>query len=127
MIKRVLIPLVLLASLFMVAYWLMQSGTSDNQTNIDFIKSKVYNNKIIDMQNEISVRTTDDIKWYYDKNDTIVIEYGKILLKFKINDFIKPEVQDELNKIFISVKQHPETLEFKLYFRDKELKEYVKK
>lgn len=119
--------IVVLGVLFIVVFWLMQHGAVDNTKNIEFIEAHCYNGKVVDMQNEVSVRGVEDVKWYYDKHDTIVIEYGKILLKYKVSEFIKPEIQQALNRVFITTKQNPETLELTLYWNDQEMTEYVKK
>lgn len=124
---RVGSSIVVLSALLFVVFWFNQHGAVDNSGNIEFIQSHMYNGKIIDMQNEISIRSVDDLKWYYDKHDTIVIEYGKVLLKYKIKDFVTPEVQEELNSILITVEQNKETLKFTLFFDGQEMTEYVKK
>lgn len=122
------IPAILiLAILFFVLYWFMQYDTSDNKANIEFIKSHCYNGQVLDMQNEISVRYVEDVKWYYDKNKTIVIEYGKILLKYKTKDFVKEDTLKDLQDIFITVKQNKDTLALTLYFQGEEMTEYVKR
>jgi hypothetical protein len=127
LVKRIFEFIIILSCLILLLFWYIQKDTTDYRNNLEFIQSKIYNNKLLDFQNEVSVRNIEDIKWYYDKGNTICIEYGKILLKFKVSDFIKDDIQKELNKIFITTKQHKETKELKLYFREKELKEYVKK
>ena len=119
--------IIVLAALLFVVFWFNQHGAVNNDNNISFIQSHMYNGKLIDLQNEISIRTPDDIKWYYDDHDTIVIEFGKILLKYNLSDFVTKDVQDALNSIDISVRQNPETLKFTLYYQGEELKEYVKK
>lgn len=126
-IRIVGVAVVILAIMFFIAYWMNQQGTTDNKNNIDFIKAKTYNGKVIDMQNEVSVKSVEDVKWYYSKRDTITIEYGKILLKYTTKDFVTPEVQQDLNSIFITVKQHPETYALTLYFQGQEMTEYVQK
>jgi hypothetical protein len=126
-VKGGVTAVVILATMFLVVYWMAQNDTTDNTKNIEFIKSHSYNGKVVDMQNEISVRSVDDVKWYYDKGKTIVIEYGKVLLKYKTKEFITPEVQKDMNDIFIVVHQHPETFELKLLFQGEEMKEYVKR
>lgn len=119
--------IIVLAALLFVVFWFNQHGAVNNDKNIEFIQAHMYNGKLIDLQNEISIRTPDDIKWYYDDHDTIVIEYGKVLLKYNLSDFVTKEVQDDLSTILISVTQHPETLKFTLFYQGEELKEYVKK
>lgn len=110
-----------------VVFYLYQNGTINNENNIKFIESHFYNNKLIDSQNEVGVKSSDDVKWYYDDSKyTICIQYGKVLLKYKVKDFIKHKNQEELNKILIKTEQNKETLELILYYNNKELKEYVK-
>lgn len=128
MIKKILGSIVVLAALIIVGLWLLQHDTSDNSRNIEFIKAHLYNGKIIDMQNELHIKNPlEDIKWYMSDHDTLSIEYGKILLKYKISDFVKPEIQQMLNSIGITTKQNKDTLKFTLYYLEDELKEYVKK
>ena len=124
---KVVSSVVIIGALLFVVFWFNQHGAVDNYRNIEYIQAHMYNGKIIDLQNEISIRSVDDVKWYYDDHDTIVIEYGKVLLKYKLSDFVTKDVQDELNSILITTKQHPETLEFTLYFDGQEMTEYVKK
>lgn len=127
LILKILSSIIIVGILIFVGFWLYQHGAVDNSNNIEFIKSHMYNGKLVDSQNEISIRSIDDVKWYYDSHDIIVIEYGKILLKYKISDFVSKEVQEELNSILISVDQNPETLAFTIYFDGQEVTEYVKK
>lgn len=126
-VRKIISGILILGMLFMVVYWMSLDGATDNKTNIEFIKSHCYNGKVLDMQNEVSVHSSDDVKWYYDKHDTIVIEYGKVLLKYKIEDFIKADTQNDLRDIFITTKQNRDTLELTLYFQDEGLTEYVKR
>lgn len=127
MIKKAIGGILIFGLLGIVVMFFIRDGATDNKTNIEFIKSHCYNNKIIDMQNEISIKSSDDVKWYYDKGDSIVIEYGKILLKYKTKDFVTDDVQKDMNDIFISVKQNPESLELYVYFQDELLPEYIKR
>lgn len=114
-------------SLIFVLVWLGQHGTVDNKRNIEFIQAHCYNGKVIDMQNEVGVKSVKDIKWYYDDHDTIVIEYGKIALKYKISEFVTPEAQELLNTVFIRTEQNKATLDFILYWNDEEVTKYVKR
>lgn len=118
--------LIVVAGLVFVGLWLNQHGTVNNTKNIEYILAHCYNNKLIDLQNEIGVQSVDDLKWYYDDHDTIVIEYGKILLKYTLKDFVRADIQQGLNSIFITTKQHPETLKFRLFWNGQEIPEYVK-
>ena len=119
--------ILILAVLGLIGFWLWQHDAVDNTKNIEFINAHFYNGELIDLQNEIGVQSSDDVRWYMDKYDTIVIEYGKILLKYKTSDFVTSEVQNELNSILITTEQNKETLEFKLYWNGEELPKYVKK
>lgn len=126
LVRGGVVSLIILTVMFFIAYWMSQQGTSDNKNSIEFIKAHTYNGKVVDLQNEVSVDSVKDVKWYYSKNKTITIEYGKILLKYKTEDFVTPEVQKDLQDVFITVKQHPETFELTLYFQEQEMTEYVK-
>ena len=126
--KRIIGSTFVFIALGLVLLYFMQMDTVDNPRNIQFIKDHMYNGEILDMQNEVSVESADDIKWYYlDGKEIICIEYGKVLLKYKMEDFIKPETIKDLNDVLITVKQNKETLEFTLYFDGEELPRYVKK
>lgn len=125
LVKGSMSALIILSIMFFIAYWMNQQGTTDNKNNIKFIQAKTYNGKLIDMQNEVSVKSIKDIKWYYSKRKTITIEYGKILLKYKIKEFITEEVQTDLNSIFITTKQNSETFKLSLFFQAIEIPEYV--
>lgn len=127
MIRKAISLIICLGALFFVVFWFNQHGAVNNTKNIEFIKAHTYNGKMIDLQNEIGVSSSDDIIWYYDKHDTIVIEYGKISLKYNLSDFVKSDVQSALNDVFITVKQNKETLKFKIYYNGEEIPEYVKK
>lgn len=127
MIKNIFVGCLTLAILFCVVVYLSKNDTVNNDVNVDFIISHSYNGKVLDMENEVSVKGPDDIKWYYSKNDTITIEFGKILLKYELADFVTKEVQDKLNSINIFTKQNKESLLFTLYYFGDELIEYVKK
>lgn len=113
--------------LLFAAWWIWRNGATDNTNNIEFITSHCYNGEVIDMQNEIGVDSVEDLRWYFDDNETIVIEYGKILLKYTIDDFISDKSQNELNSVFITTQQNPETLEFTLFWQGQEITKYVKK
>lgn len=117
-----------LGLLVFVVFWFSKSGAVDNERNIEFIKSKMYNGELIDMQNEVKVNGVDDIKWYFeDNNKFITIDFGKIRLKYEVSEFIKGETQKALNEIGITVKQEKKTRKWKLYYQGEELTEYVKR
>lgn len=127
LVKNISIILITLLLLVLVGLWISQQGTKDNKNGIEFIKSRSYNGKVLDFQNEVSVKSVEDVKYYYDKHGNIIIEYGKVLLKYKTKDFITEEVQKDLNDVFITVEQHPETYEFIIFFQGEEIIEYVKR
>lgn len=127
MLKKALSLVIPMLLLGMVLYFMYGNGTNNNNTNIEFIKDHCYNGRIVDLQNEITVKSEKDIKWYKDKRDTLVIEYGKITLKYNIKDFDNQEVLDKLEEVFITVKRHKVTKELVFYFQGKELVEYVKR
>lgn len=127
MFKKAVSTITVLSLLVIVGFWISQHGATNNETNMQFIRDRSYNGKLLDMQNEVSVRDVGDVKWYYDDRDNLVIEYGKVMLKYKTKDFVTPEVQKDLNEIGITTKQHKETLEFTLFYQGEEMTEYVQR
>lgn len=123
--KRIFLVIILVVVGGM-AYWLYVDNPSDNEASIEFIKSRIYNGQILDLQQDLDVDSVKDIKWYMEK-DRVTIEYGSMILKYSVKDLEKQEIQNILESVFITVKQNKNTKEFTLYFQGEEITKYVKK
>jgi hypothetical protein len=121
-VKKIFIVVVILA-VGGITYWSLYGAPSDNLASIEFIQSRMFNGEIIDLQQDLRVEGVEDIKWY-EKRNNIYIEYGTVLLKYPVSEFVKPEVQEDLNSILLETKQNAETLEFTLYFNGEEVTKY---
>lgn len=126
-VKKVFASVITFALLGLVVFWFAQHDAVNNTKNIEFIEAHMYNGKVIDLQNEVGVQSVDDVRWYYDDHDVIVIEYGKIMLKYKLTDFVTKDIQDALNRILITTEQNKVSLEFTLYWDGQEITKYVKR
>ncbi|HBF5809558.1 TPA: hypothetical protein KOR75_001139 [Clostridioides difficile] len=95
-------------------------------SSIDFIASHINGRgQIVDFQNDLGVKSIDDIKFYNTKND-IEIEFGKIRLKFDKKKLDTDEVLNALERIHIKVRKNEETGEYKIYYNDEPIDLYVR-
>lgn len=124
--KKLLLALVLFAVGITWFVWYSQIREDGTMSSIDFIASHINGRgQIVDFQNDLGVKSIDDIKFYNTKND-IEIEFGKIRLKFDKKKLDTDEVLNALERIHIKVRKNEETSEYKIYYNDEPIDLYVR-
>lgn len=120
-IKCVLVPVALILVVVSVAR--LYTGISNKATvdNLKYIAKHVNSvGRIVDYQGDIGVRSIDDIKLYV-KEDTVRIEFGKILLEWRYDDFLSEKYDDALERIGLYREIDKKTNELKVYYLEEEL------
>lgn len=124
--KKLLLALVLFAVGITWFVWYSQIREDGTMSSIDFIASHINGRgQIVDFQNDLGVKSIDDIKFYNTKND-IEIEFGKIRLKFDKKKLDTDEVLNALERIHIKVRKNEETGKYKIYYNDEPIDLYVR-
>ena len=124
--KKLLLALVLFAVGITWFVWYSHIREDGTMSSIDFIASHINGRgQIVDFQNDLGVKSIDDIKFYNTKND-IEIEFGKIRLKFDKKKLDTDEVLNALERIHIKVRKNEETGEYKIYYNDEPIDLYVR-
>lgn len=107
-------------------YWLTFKDTNSNDKYVEYIAQHIHNGHILDWSNDLHVQSVDDIKWYEDSGDRVVIEYGIIKLTYYRDDLLSDETKEKLNTILIDVKLSPYTGKLHVYWDGKEVEKHVK-
>jgi len=81
--------------------------------------------QLVDMQEEISVNSLDDIKFFETKKN-IEIEFGKVTLKWKRADFLTGETQKLLQTIGLDFRYNEEADNIELYYQKQKVDKWVK-
>lgn len=106
--------------------WFQYTGAfyGSTEDNIKFIQSHLNSSgKLVDLQDEISVKGVDDIKFFF--GDKVEIHFGEVLLRWKKDEFLTKEVQKELNKIGITIKVNKKTNKLHLFYHGEEVQRWV--
>ena len=120
-IKYVLVPIALILVIVSVAKLYLGIGNKATVDNLKYIAKHVNSvGRIVDYQGDIGVRSIDDIKLYI-KEDTVRIEFGKILLKWRYDDFLSEKYDNALERIGLYREIDKKTNELKVYYLEEEL------
>lgn len=124
-IKVVLFPFVLL--LIVLAYWYFTQYVSISSTNknIEFIREH-FNAKgeLIDYQNELNVKSMDDIKLFV-KDNKVQIDFGNVKLKWTAAQFVAAENIKALESIYITAYKDKKTNRLRVYYKGQEIQRWV--
>ena len=122
-----LLSLVCIVAIIMVGYKFYQAREEQiNQSNLEFIQKHVNSmGKLVDFENEIGVKSIDDIKLYVSK-EKVRIKFGKIQLDFKYEDLKTKEMKEQLKKIGFDVMNINDSKKLKVYYRGVELVRWAK-
>lgn len=121
----ILIPAILFIAV-MYFYEVKQDiNKSSTKDSIEYI-SKHFNasGKLIDYQNDLGVKTVEDIKFFL-KGDKVEIHFGKILLNWRLKDFVSKENQEELKKVFINIYRDAKTGKIRVFYKGEEVERWV--
>ena len=123
----IIIPIIaFIAIYFGFNEWTGLSTGSTNTKNIEYIASHINGQgKIVDYQNNLGAKSAEDIKLYVEGNE-VTIHFGRIVLEWKMEDFVTQEVGDELKKIHITRYRDEETGKLRVFWQGEELVRYVK-
>jgi hypothetical protein len=123
----IIVPLFLVGAVTAWYFYENMVGNGATESNIAFILEHIdHRGEIIDFREEISVKSVENIRLFWKSDKDIVIEYGKIRLKWtKLEDFLAKENLDRLKQIFITLKQDRRTLEYHVYWKDQKVTRWV--
>lgn len=124
--KFVLFALLFLgAAVLWFTYGKIASGGAHD--SVLFIKQHLNGRgQISDMQEEIFVRgQEDDISWFQTSKG-VEIRYGKVKLKYKLEDLSLQETIYDLQSIFIEFRQDKSTGELYMFYRGNKIEKSVK-
>ena len=98
---------------------------SSREKGFEFIERHINSNgELKDITNDIGVRSYEDIKLFI-KDDFVKIEYGKVALKWKLEDFTKKENLDRLKRIGIDVYRDKDSGRLRVFYKGEELERWV--
>lgn len=99
--KWILAPIliVLIGSVILFTQYLGNKKSS--YENIDYIRSFMTSTgKLNDFSNKLNMDDPKtDIKWYWDENKNVRIEFGRIVMDFEWEEFILESTQEKLGTI----------------------------
>ena len=123
-IKYIVIPvlLVLVASIVLTFYY--SSRSSSNQRVLKHIMSyQTSSGKLNDFQNNIGVKTADDIK-YYVYDGKVRIEFGKQILEWDKKEFYTDDTKHNLELIGVECEIDKKTKALVMYWGGTKLVKY---
>lgn len=95
------------------------------ERNIEYIRDHMNSQgKLIDYQDEISVKSINDIKFFID-DKKVTIEFGKIVLEWKNQEFFTKPVLDSIKPLGFEVKRDKDSKEILLFWQGKEVDRWV--
>lgn len=122
---------VLFAFLFLGAavLWFIYGKTASSgaHDSVQFIRAHLNGRgEISDMQEEIFVRGKEhDISWFQTKKG-VEIRYGKVKLRYKLEELTLPETVQDLESIFIEFRQDKNTGQIFMFYRGNKIEKSVK-
>lgn len=128
-LKTVIIPcaIVIIASCVYLIWWNTQKIST--ASNIEYIRSFMTSSGTLrDYQNKLGMHDpAEDIKWYK-TSDEIRIEFGRIVLTWTPEDFVKAENLKHIEDIGFTVKVIEEDGQkvMHLYWKGKEVQRWVR-
>lgn len=120
-IRCVLVPIALIFVILSAAKFYHGIGNKATIDNLKYIAKHVNSaGRIVDYQGDIGVRSIDDVKLYV-KDDSVRIEFGKILLEWRYDDFLDEKYDGVLERIGLYREIDKKTNELKVYYLEEEL------
>lgn len=111
-----------------VATFLLYKNAEEGGVNdsIAYIQRHINSRgQLVDMQEEISVNSVEDIKFFETKKN-IEIEFGKVTLKWKRADFLTDDTKQRLQTIGLDYRYNEETDNIELYYYKQKVDKWVK-
>ena len=84
-------------------YFYDQIGAKSNESGIEYIQSFIASSgNLVDYQNKLGMKDpATDLKWYK-TDDEVRIDFGRIILKYSLEEFMSEKVQGDLASIGIT-------------------------
>lgn len=127
--KRVIIPCMLVLIGSLIFYFWFYGKKVATARGIDYIASYMTKSgELRDYSNKIGMHDpTTDIKWFQ-TDDKIKIEFGRVYLTWEPDDFYEDETEKQLEKIQMTRKiiyKKDGTKEVKIYYQGREIERWV--
>jgi len=98
---------------------------ASREKGFEFIEKHINSSgELKDITNDIGVKSYEDIKLFI-KDDSVKIEYGRVALKWKLEDFAKKENLDRLRGIGIDVYRDKDTGKLRVFYKGDELERWI--
>lgn len=125
-LKWIILPcIIVLIGSFVWYLWYANRSTS-TIGSVEYIASYMTSTgKINDFQNKIGAKDVNDIKWF-ETDKEYEIQFGKITLTWRKDEFLTQETNDLLKKIFMAVGTDEKTGEIIVYFKGSKVEKWVK-
>ena len=123
--RFLIIPLIFFIGALSVAGIYMKGLGGSTSDNLLFIQNHINSQgRLVDLQREISVDSSEDIKFYY-TDKKVKIEFGEVLLKWDTEEFMTKNTRSELKKIGLIVKINSKTGKVHLFYGNDEVERWV--
>ena len=101
--KYIASPCILVMIVMGGLYFYDQIGAKSNESGIEYIQSFIASSgNLVDYQNKLGMKDpATDLKWYK-TDDEVRIDFGRIILKYSLEEFMSEKVQGDLASIGIT-------------------------